>query len=50
MQATGSLEQSVGELERAARVATVAKHDRHELVVSERGRAEPLQLLSRAIV
>jgi hypothetical protein len=40
----------VGDDERATASASAAEHDRHQLVVAERRRAMPQQLLARAIL
>ena len=50
MQSAGAFEQPVGQLERVALARAAAKDDRDQLVVAERGDAEPLQLLARPIV
>ena len=50
MQAAGTLEQPVGQLERVGVARAAAEHERQQFVVAESRRAEPFQLFARAIV
>ena len=50
VQSARAFEQPVRQFERVALARAAAEHDRDQLVVAERGDAEPLQLLARPIV
>ena len=50
MQAADLVDQSVGQVQSVAAARSASKYERQQLVVAEPGRAEALQLLTRAIV
>ena len=50
VQAAGAFEQLIRRLQGATAARPASEHDRHELVVAERGRTEALELFARPIV